>query len=160
MPVGIIAGEGPVFEPEYGVDTQVGPKAILYIGFRKTAVAVRRQQAVGSGNQQSAAVRLDRATLESETEAVDTRSLYYPGIAQPHGGKVVVVCGKLQPPAVELIIDHGLHPVYIDGQGAVVARPGVVCRQFDIFYIFTYGALGQIFGRRLFGPDYNHAHML
>lgn len=136
MPIGIVAFEMSVVEPQHAIGSQPAFQFILNLLLAHGFVPVGCQQTGDGGEYGSASVALDASAFEHEVEMVfimvavaeeSFRPLFPYGLVD----LVVVVGGELHSPTVELEIEHqamllSIGTLFQAGNEGMVACPCVV----------------------------------
>ena len=134
MPIGVVARQCPVVNPDDAFGTECLFQPILYLLLRHWLVAVGCQQTAGRGEHRSASVALDAAAFEYEVEAVNVQSFYAPFVIESAVDGVVKVGREFLAPAVELEVEESRFEVRgarYERDETVVACPRVVGRRLD-----------------------------
>ena len=132
VPVGIVALDVPVVEPQHAVGLKPRKQPVLYVLSGERLVAVRCQQALRCGEQGALAVALNAAALEHKILMVAHAGLEHSAGIQFAVDGVVELPFKLFAPPVELEIKQmygHLCAVFLvghKGNCTMVARPGIV----------------------------------
>lgn len=105
MAIGIIANETAVVEPYHTLGTEIFLEAGFNLGLREGLVAMRRHEAIGSGEDGTLAIALDRTALEDEVEVGLVLALYTTGIIEMTIDGIIQIGFELLTPTVELEIE-------------------------------------------------------
>ena len=124
--IGVVAHQIAVIDPHHASGAKPTAQLGVYLLAGEGLVAVRSQQTLAGGKLGAPAVALDAAALEHHVVMVFAAAVEQPLLAEVAGDGIVVLPAELLAPAVEAEVEqHGLVAAH-EGDGAMVARPGVV----------------------------------
>ena len=129
MAVGVVADNVAIVESQHALHVECRLEPLFYLLPRQGLVAVGGQEAGGGGEERAFSVALYAASLQHEIGLV-VLGVEQSRLEEPGGDGVVGLPGKLLAPSVESeVADHirGSN----ERDGAVVARPRVVCSTMD-----------------------------
>ncbi len=156
--VGVVAGQIAVMKPEDAPQAEQLAQRGLDAGLVEMGIAVAVEQALGGGEQRPLAVALDPPPFEDQADGVQGQGAEGAGLVQAAADLVVMVAGELEPPAVEAEIEQSQPLLVLDGDGAEIPGPGIVCGNGVDAHPLQIGAGGAQLGpyRLRLGGDQEH----
>ena len=126
MAISVVACQLAMVYPHHAVGMQPLEQPPLYARTVQGLVAVWGQQTLTGGKDGATAIALYRAALEHHVIVVAALAVQQALGTQVGGDGVVVLPGKLVAPAVETEVEQLGPTLAHEGEGTVVARPGII----------------------------------
>ena len=110
MPIGVIAYQAAVVEPHYAFGSQIVFQSRLNFSQGKRLIAVRSHQTAAGCEDGALAIAFNGAAFKHEVQMRLIDALHHTGIIELAVDGVVLFCGELIAPAVELEVEQQPQP--------------------------------------------------